>query len=125
MQAMAGELLTLRATLERAANLDPRVLAAGMASVAPATVPPSAPSAPKLARGSATSNGRGSALAQAVRKQLGPIPSIALTAAVMGVTPKTIHNWIRKGSLRTTKPAGGKVYVDAESVIDFLERGRR
>ena len=69
--------------------------------------------------------GRGSALAQAVRKQLGPIPSIALTAAVMGVTPKTIHNWIRKGSLRTTKPAGGKVYVDAESVIDFLERGRR
>ena len=76
-------------------------------------------------RDEAMSDGRGSALAQAVRKQLGPIPSIALTAAVMGVTPKTIHNWIRKGSLRTTKPAGGKVYVDAESVIDFLERGRR
>ena len=41
-------------------------------------------------------------------------------AVVLNVHPLTVHKWIRKGGLRSTKGANGKRYVTMQAVAQFL-----
>ncbi len=63
--------------------------------------------------------------AEDLKALLGPAPSPARLARVLGIGSTTASRWIAKGFIRTSRPAGGRTFVDPESVIAFLDPDRR
>ena len=51
--------------------------------------------------------------------------SVRETAAILGVCYQTIRRWIKKGFLASSKPAGGKIYISAESINAMLNKGKK
>ncbi len=46
-----------------------------------------------------------------------------IAAAIAGMTERGMRKWIAKGYVRAFKPAGGRVLIDRDSLLDFIERG--
>lgn len=44
-------------------------------------------------------------------------------ARACSVSARTIRRWIAAGHLKASRPANGRVIVDRDSLIDFVEQG--
>lgn len=50
---------------------------------------------------------------------------VNLAAEIAGVTERSIRRWISVGYIRASKPAGGRVLIQRDSLLAFLEQGMR
>lgn len=57
--------------------------------------------------------------------ELGPGASLGDTARAIRRSPDTVARWGAEGRIRISRAKGRRPIVDVESLIRFLERGRR